>query len=525
MKKLLTILFTFFAITIFAQKNYLIGSSNSLLGKHLLYHLTFENQPVFNTYLKTNIFKDKSYHYSSEITPAYSDRNLLSTDLILEELNGFIKNETANYEEVVKYTILSQKGESYTLFINSSNETVHHIYHNTSLKDTTISGNVFMPDPITTSGESYGGNYADNNDQTNSDLDNELTQITFIGSYENGEYLLENEHLKIVNQSSPDIQPTKRTDSIFQFNRSQQGFEEVHAMYHISRFANYLKDTLGFDIMDYQIAVDVYALNGSDQSEFIGSTTPPRLNFGEGCVDDAEDPDILIHEYAHGVSNSAAPGTLIGGERVAMDEGYGDYWAAAYSKKLNSNNYKTIFNWDGHNDCWNGRTIDHNRKYPDDLSGNKYTSGELFGAMLMDIRNNLDDEVADKLILQSNYSWFPNMTFTNALELILQADTLLYNNQHAGMLLYLACERGFISSNCENSIDELGLEAEIDYALLNQGILRIRNLTSSQLAKIYDSQGKLVLNKTITSEGTILPNMSEGVYILEVDGKTLKFIK
>ena len=127
--------------------------------------------------------------------------------------------------------------------------------------------------------------------------------------------------------------------------------------------------------LNYQIAVDVYALNGNDNSEFISSTNPPRLNFGQGGVDDAEDADVLIHEYAHAVSHSAAPGSLIGYERLAIDEGFGDYWAAVYSKMLNEYNYKELYNWDGHNEFWEGRSIDHERKYNDGLNGNKYIDG------------------------------------------------------------------------------------------------------------------------------------------------------
>ena len=38
---------------------------------------------------------------------------------------------------------------------------------------------------------------------------------------------------------------------------------------------------------------------------------------------------------------------------------------------LNDNNYKELFNWNGHNMFWEGRSIDHQRKYNDGLNGNK----------------------------------------------------------------------------------------------------------------------------------------------------------
>ena len=424
---------------------------------------------------------------------------------------------------VTSYTILGDEGKSFTLFIDDQNQTLHHISHNTYLKDTTISGTVFMPDPITSSGESYAGEFVDNNDQTNTSLDNQLVNITLKGSFDNGLFLLENNHLKIVNHSSPEIQPTEKSDSIFEFNRSETGFEEVHALYHISRFADYIKDTLGFsNIVNYQIAVDVYALNGNDNSEFIGTTSPPRLNFGQGGIDDAEDSDILIHEYGHAVSQSAAPNTLIGYERLAMDEGFGDYWAAAYSSDINENDYLNIFNWDGHNEFWAGRSLDHSRKYSDGLDTNKYVDGELFGAMLIDIRRHLNDTTADKIILQSTYSWFPNMTFPEAYQQILKADSILYNANNSSMLIWLGCKRGFLTQNCELKNTIVSQEVQVDYSLLRQKTLRLIDLQKEELIEIFSTEGKLVYKGFIKDNSISLSNLSDGIYFLKIDNQSLK---
>lgn len=520
-----TFLFVFFISTFSnAQAYKLIHSTKSLVGDHKIYHPTHKGLPIFNEYLKQNIFNREieSFVTSSQLLPL--NRKLLSSDSILKSEYGYLK-DNENIFSVLALTVMGEKGKSYTMYIDSNQQTVHHFVHSCNLKDTTISGTVFYPDPLTSSGKFYGGYFVDNNDETNTYLNNELTEIKLTASFKDGKFLLENKHLKIVNQSAPNIEPRVKIDSIFEFNRSEIGFEEVNAMYHISRFADYIKDSIGFsNLMNYQIAVDVYALNGNDNSEFINSTEPPRLNFGQGGIDDAEDADILIHEYAHAVSHSAAPGSLVGYERLAMDEGFSDYWASVYSKMLNDHYYKKLFNWDGHNEFWGGRSIDHKRKYDDGLNGNRYIDGELFAAMLMDIRNNLEDSVADKIILQSVYSWYPNMTFSNAIEQIMKADTLLYNSNNSSTIHWLACNRGFLSESCENNNQKLVEKSKLDYSITSQGLLCLNQFLFKANIKLFSLDGKLVFSKVLNGSQLQLPISLNGVYLLKIGEFSEKII-
>ncbi len=523
--KACTFLFIFFISTFSnAQEYKLIHSTKSLIGEHKIYHSIHKGLPVFNQYLKQNIFNREieSFYTSSKLLPL--NRKLLSSDRILKSEYGYLK-DNENIFFVIASTVMSEKGKSYTLYIDNNQETIHHLIHSCSLKDTTISGNVFYPDPLSSSSKFYGGYFVDNNDETNSYLNNELAEIKLTASFKEGKFFLENKHLKIVNHSAPDIDPRVKTDSIFRFNRSETGFEEVNAMYHISRFADYIKDSIGFDnIMNYQIAVDVYALNGNDNSEFISSTEPPRLNFGQGGIDDAEDADILIHEYAHAVSHSAAPGSLIGYERLAMDEGFGDYWASVYSKMLNDYNYKELFNWDGHNEFWEGRSIDHQRKYNEGLNGDKYIDGELFAAMLMDIRNNIEDSAADKIILQSTYSWYPNMTFSNAIKQILKADTLLNNAKNIGLIEWLACKRGFLTGNCETNVQKPENSIALDYKVNQNRLLAFNQEIALSKVQLFNLEGKMIFYDFVSGKQIQLPALHRGVYILRINELSEKII-
>ena len=53
------------------------------------------------------------------------------------------------------------------------------------------------------------------------------------------------------------------------------------------------------------------------------------LHFGDGGVDDAEDADIVLHEYGHSVQDNQVPGWGPGGdtEQGAIGEGFGDLLA------------------------------------------------------------------------------------------------------------------------------------------------------------------------------------------------------
>jgi len=55
------------------------------------------------------------------------------------------------------------------------------------------------------------------------------------------------------------------------------------------------------------------------------------LRFGKGGVDDAEDAEVILHEYGHAMLDSqSTPFGAFGAslEADAIHEGFGDYWAA-----------------------------------------------------------------------------------------------------------------------------------------------------------------------------------------------------
>ncbi|HYO76012.1 MAG TPA: hypothetical protein VE010_06070, partial [Thermoanaerobaculia bacterium] len=124
-------------------------------------------------------------------------------------------------------------------------------------------------------------------------------------------------HVRIIDRQAPNVPPADPNGSLL-FNREESGFEDVNASFHVDRTQRYLQ-SLGYSgeraIVPYAIEVDTHAVNGDDNSFFLPSQTRigfGALLFGEGGTDDAEDADLVVHEYTHAMLEWIAPGTFFG---------------------------------------------------------------------------------------------------------------------------------------------------------------------------------------------------------------------
>jgi len=464
-------------------------------------------------------------HYN---TPNNGKLHHYTLEEVYFPVEGFL--EPAIHLEVVETT-----DRYYELVLNTD---ARVIYQNDLLsyatpQDSVVTLWVFDPDPLTSANQTYGTPYADDSDNDIVELNAERIRVYAPAAFESDTFFLENDYVKIQEHSLPNIPPVTSTDPIFNFTRSESGFEDVNAFYHITNFQNYIQ-SLGFnDIVNYQIPVDVHALNGSDNSNFNPGFNPPRLQFGEGGVDDAEDADVIIHEYGHAIMHSAAPGTNVGTERQALDEAVGDYFASSYSRFASPNRWEDVFTWDGHNEYWNGRSSISSDIYPDDLVGNLYSDADIWSATLMQIWEDIGREATDAIMIQAAYSFSSNMTMNQAAELFIQADTLLFNGVNFDPIQEHMCNRGLVSCN-------VGLEENTQpkaFQILNSvgfanGTSPVVVLTSEPVSiTLYNAVGQLLLTD---SDGSGILELSSadlesGVYLLEVSTEgstsTVKVVK
>lgn len=321
----------------------------------------------------------------------------------------------------------------------------HHSF--LAMDDTTGTGLVFNPDPLTSSGNAYGStnDWQDNSDADNAALNGQrvrvdLKDIEFTG----GLFYLRGPYADLQDLEAPNTPIATSADGSFDFTRSQSGFEDVMVYYHIDTFQRYVQ-SIGFNnLYNSPLLLDPHGLNGLDNSHFVPSGGSSRLAFGEGCVDDAEDADVIIHEYGHALSFSAAPGTNSGTERLGLDEGIGDYVAASYSKASYYTFWKNTFTWDGHNECWDGRSASDPTAYPPNTT-NIYVFGAIWASCLMEAHDQIGREASDRVFFQSLYSNFGQMTLRDAALVVLDADDVLYGGAHRSVYQDVFCSRGILS--------------------------------------------------------------------------------
>ncbi|HRI27601.1 MAG TPA: T9SS type A sorting domain-containing protein [Chitinophagales bacterium] len=315
----------------------------------------------------------------------------------------------------------------------------------------TVPGKVFMPNPTTSAQVNYGqgGKYRDNKDADATELTAELKDVTLDVTLEDGIYKLENNFVRIAEFDNPVIPPYTSTLPQFNLTRSHDGFEDVNAYYHLNAYQQYLQ-ALGFNLVQTQVQVDTHGKNGDDQSMHIFTGTEHRLVFGSGHslnkhhVDDAEDADVIIHEYGHAISASACLNCNTGTERTAIDEAIGDYLATSYKRALYTFNWQKMFSWDGHNEFWNGRNVASTKRYPEDNINDIYYRSEIFSSVLMQIWEVMGRENADKLVISALYQFTAGIDMRAAASILLFAEQQLFSGDYAQSIQNLLLQRGLL---------------------------------------------------------------------------------
>ena len=298
-------------------------------------------------------------------------------------------------------------------------------------------GDVFDPNPVQTS-DNHG--LKDQSDSNSSVPSSEYFTRTLQGldgtGYLQGPYC----------STSPTSGRANESSLVFQYQRKNNDFEEVMSYYHIDEFQRYLQAIGQMNASNRQQLVDV---NGTSSDNSWFDTGNRRITYGYGGVDDAEDADIIVHEYGHALHYDVQ-GSIGGSENGAMSEGYGDYFAASFYDDA------LVGEWDAVS--YTGgpyhylRRVDENLYYPNNLNNQVHHDGQIWSAGLWDFRSAVGREVADNIIVEGMSLMSRNTKMDAAANFLLTAEQQLYGGKWKPYLEWAMDRRGFISLNSNTVI-------------------------------------------------------------------------
>ncbi len=370
--------------------------------------------------------------------------------------------------------------------------------------DSIVTGNVFLPDPLTTAHQQYNNIDLDSSDKNTVLTNTQLRTVSFKAGFNAGVFELQNQFVRLIDIDSPQIVPATGSTPAFLFNRSQSGFEDVNVFYHLNKVRDHT-DSLGFDLANHQVWADPHG-GYNDNSYFAPAFSPPRIFYGIGGIDDAEDADVVTHEYGHFLSYNAAPNSNIGLERTSLDEGFGDYIAAAYSRIYDSYKDDLIFNWDGHNQYWNGRVVNTGKVYPTNVNGNMYNNGEIWSASLMAILDVIGKPATDSLIYETHYSYASNINMDDAAYLLLDADSNLTGGAYHCVVYEKLMNRGlvpfFANNPCGLSAIKETPSAPLSFVQNGHSFAIINSTEADITFDIMDINGRFI--ESVTSSDAII---------------------
>jgi zinc metalloprotease ZmpB len=264
-------------------------------------------------------------------------------------------------------------------------------------------GTVFLPNPVADLGNQ---SLTDQKDADYPALAPAYHRVTLTNL--DGSGFLRGDWANVLSETGkPAYSPTNE----FNYRRDDDRFEQVMAYYWVTEAQKYIQ-SLGFGSTRRPVNMESQDLRinqwGADNS--FSWDKKDMIKLGKGGVDDAEDAEVILHEFGHAIQDSQQTPFGFGPsvEAGSIGEGFADYWAATVSTLLAPTpDPACIADWDSVSydptapHCL--RRVDTNLQYPKDLNGAVHHDGQIWSRALWDIRNALGNVRADTLILEGQF--------------------------------------------------------------------------------------------------------------------------
>jgi hypothetical protein len=237
------------------------------------------------------------------------------------------------------------------------------------------------------------------------------------------------------------------------WHRDADQFEQVMGYYWVTTAQHYLQH-LGFgsglrpvNQRQIELRIDQF---GGDNSFFRDDKA--NITLGKGGVDDAEDAEVIVHEYGHSVQDGQVPGFGTNLESGSIGEGFSDYlavvvtsWAAGVPTRTPE---PCVADWDSVSytttvpHCL--RRIDGTKVYPADVVGEVHADGEIWSRALWDIRSALGDTRGSTVIIEAQFGFAPDTSFAAAATATVAAAQRLYGSAAATTVRAAFVARGIL---------------------------------------------------------------------------------
>ena len=300
------------------------------------------------------------------------------------------------------------------------------------------SGLVFMVNPVQSSGDE---SLVDAKDSATAVPSSQYVRVP-LRNLDGSGYL----RGKWVTVESATGTPAYSTTGTFDYNRRDDQFEQVMAYFWVNQAQEYIQ-SLGFGstlppvvMQPLDVKIDQYGGDNSYETD-----KPYRLRFGKGGVDDAEDAEVIVHEYGHAVHASQVPGFGSSEEAGAIGEAWGDYLAVSVgldAAKQYGWPVRTpaacVADWDSTSytsdvpHCL--RRLDTNLTVAD-KTGEVHHDGEIWSRALWDSRNayaalGKSSRAFDTTVIDAQFDFAPDTSFSAAAQAV-YANALARDGQAA----------------------------------------------------------------------------------------------
>jgi hypothetical protein len=431
----------------------LIQVRTSLLGSHAWYQQTYAGLPVLGGYYGRHVDRQGQVHLIQDGRRDVTGLGSLDPRVGPAQARNTVDRRTTERVGRARLAILPGNPAHLVWSLATTSPSADHrvlvdahsgkvVAVLNLVKEATGSGRVFDPNPVVTLQDE---SLTDQNDADYAALQPAYKNVAL--THLEGSGYLRGDFADIELKKNRAAFSSTET---FSYGRTDDRFEQVMAYFDVTGTQSYIHG-LGFTNVNNEpqgLLTDKYH---GDNSFYIPSQDV--ISLGSGGVDDAEDAEVIWHEYGHAIQDDQVPGFGTNNSAGSIGEGFGDYWAFTMSQADSPDTATTplacIADWDSISytstvpHCL--RRVDTDKTMSDyNPKGNVHTNGEIWSRALYDINQALGRDTANRIILEAQFQFAPDTSFQSAAQATVSTAQVLYGASAAQVCLQAFQDRGIL---------------------------------------------------------------------------------